>query len=172
MQPVCGIGHVVSNHMDHLVVIFDAAPHLHQPRAHHHLALLLLEIGPDHEIDDPGLILERDEAHPLALPGRWRISTTPATCTIERNLRAQVAGAHEAACAEIGAQEGHRMCLQTEAGGLVIGHHLLGQRHGGEAQAGPLRPLLAHPGGAEQREIGGGDEAPRIPQRLPPREAQ
>src|SRR5580765_4198186 len=60
-----GIGQMGGDHMDHLVIVLDPSAHLHQPRAHYDLALLLLEIGPDDEIDHPGLVLEGDETHPL-----------------------------------------------------------------------------------------------------------
>ena len=67
------------DHVDHRLVVLDPPVHFHQPRAHHHLALPRERVGPDDEVGDPGLVLERDEHTPLALPGRWRISTTPAS---------------------------------------------------------------------------------------------
>ena len=53
--------------MDHAVfrILLDDAVHRHQPRAHDDLALLVEHVGPDDEVGDPGLVLERDEAHAL-----------------------------------------------------------------------------------------------------------
>ena len=144
------IGHVMGDDVDHLVVIFDAAAHLHQPRAHDHAALLLLEVGPYDEVDDPRLILQRDEAHPL---GRSRpLADQDHARDMDHGTelaRAQIAGAHEAALGEAGAQEGHRMRLQAQPRRLVISHDLLAQRHMWQGGAALFRPFVARGGMGE-----------------------
>ena len=79
-QHVAMILKLPGDDMDHVAVgiALDDAMHRHQPRAHDDLALPFEHVGPDHEIGDPRLVLEGDETTPLALPGRWRISTSPA----------------------------------------------------------------------------------------------
>ena len=60
------------------------------------------------------------------------------------------------------------MCLQAEPLGLVIGHHLFRQGHGWQTGQRGFRPLIPRSHGGEQRQIGRGDQAAGIPQRLPP----
>ena len=59
VQLVRRIFHVMRDDVDHLVIVLHPPAHLHQPCAHYHPALLLLEVGPDDEVDDPALVLQR-----------------------------------------------------------------------------------------------------------------
>ena len=72
--------------MDHTVifVLLDDSVHRHQPRAHDDLALLLEHVGPDDEFCDAVSSSRVMNTTPFALPGRWRISTSPA---IDRRCR-------------------------------------------------------------------------------------
>lgn len=60
-QLMRGIGHMRGDHMHHVVIIFDASAHLHQPCAHHHLAVSVLQVRPDDDVRHPRLILQRHE---------------------------------------------------------------------------------------------------------------
>ena len=92
---------------------------------------------------------------PLALPGRWRISTSPA---IDRRLPslidAQPVGGDELCARIMLAQEAHRVRLQAEADGLIIVHDMLGERHGGELRRLAFRAFVARLGISEQRQVG------------------
>jgi hypothetical protein len=178
IERVAGVGHVVSDDVDDLVIIFHPAAHLHQPAAHHHAALLFLEIGPDDQIDDSGLVLEGDEAHPLGAARALADQHHPGDLDHAAELAApEVASAHEAAFGQARAQESQGMGLQAEPRGLVIGHHLLAQRHGGEPDRRTLGPFVARfrvgPAGMrEQRQLVRRHQAARVPQRLTPRQAE
>ena len=51
--------------VDHRFVMLDHAVDDHQPRAHDDAALRREAVGPDDEVGDPRLVLQRDEAHAL-----------------------------------------------------------------------------------------------------------
>src|SRR3546814_7002287 len=95
----------------------------------HDLAALAFEKArPEQYVDDPALILERDEdrialARPLA-------DQHDARGAHDRSVlrRRNLGGAQDALALEIAAQEGHRMALQRQARRLVIGKHMLDHR--------------------------------------------
>ncbi len=62
------------------------------------------------------------------------------------------------------------MRLQAEPRGLVIGHHFLAQRHGGQLRPRSLGALVAGCGGGKQWQVRPAHDAARIPQRLPARQ--
>ena len=67
---------------------------------------------------------------PLALPGRWRISTIPAIASRRSTGRSgEVGGGDQPLAGELGAQKGQRMALQAEAEAGVILDDMLAQRH-------------------------------------------
>ena len=59
-------------------------------------------------------------------------------------LAAQRRVAHGAERAEPLAEETHRVVLQRQAGGDVILHHMLGERHGGKRDRGLRKQFVAH----------------------------
>src|SRR3546814_5194424 len=92
---------------------------------------------PEQYVDDPALILERDEdrialARPLA-------DQHDARGAHDRSVlrRRNLGGAQDALALEIAAQEGHRMALQRQARRLVIGEHMLdrSEEHTSELQS-------------------------------------
>ena len=81
---------------------------------------------------------------PLALPGRCRTSTTPAQRTRFLSLAWQTRSqASDALPGEHRPQKFHRMALQRQPDGLVIGDHLLRQRHLGQRSARSRRAARA-----------------------------
>ncbi len=102
---------------------------------------------------------------PLALPGRCRTSTTPAQRTRRLSLRVvDVLAGDDALSREPLAQEFHRVALQRQPDGLVIGDHLLRQRHLGQRLC-VLVGLLARDRGLEQRQRHVVGQPPHRPQR-------
>ena len=91
--------------------------------------LLLGERAPDHDVDVPGFIFERDEGDAL---GRARMLThgdesgaAQAAALIGRISRR--ACRHDAAARECGPDQGQRMQSQRQALGRVVGHHIFAQ---------------------------------------------
>ena len=64
-----------------LADLLHPPPDLQQRGRQHRPTILLEPVRPDHQIGDPGLVLEGDEDHPRADPGRCRTSTIPASLT-------------------------------------------------------------------------------------------
>ena len=118
--------------VDHVAigVTLDDAVDRHQPRAHHDLALLPEHVGPDDEVGDPGLVLERDEDDALGasrpLADQHQAGNRQALAIADRF---QPVGGDEFRLRIMLAQEGHRMRLQRQPDGLVIVHDMLGERH-------------------------------------------
>ena len=52
-----------------VALALDLAAHAHHRRAEHDAPVLLEQVGPDDEIGDVGLVLQRDEHHPLRRSG-------------------------------------------------------------------------------------------------------
>ena len=88
---------------------------------------------------------------PLALPGRWRISTRPA---IDRRLPSRTdltCSAVTNFCARIMfAQEVHRMRFQAQADGLVVVHDMLASGIAGSCAGSISEPFVARLGMREQ----------------------
>ena len=59
----------VGDDVDDEALALDFAAHLQELRRHHRAAVLLEHLGPDHDVDDAGLVLERDEDHALGGAG-------------------------------------------------------------------------------------------------------
>ena len=64
-QPIAAVVEPLGDDMDDVLVALDAAMHHHQPRAHHHFALPLKHVGPDHRIGHAGFVLDGHEHHAL-----------------------------------------------------------------------------------------------------------
>ena len=87
--------------------------------------MLLEQVGPDHEVGDVGLVLQRDEHDAL---GRARLladqhqagKIDPATVLHRAKIRAQ----HYLAQAQLVAEERQRMRAQRQADRAVILHYL------------------------------------------------
>ncbi len=106
---------------------------------------------------------------PLALPGRWRTSTSPATVTrrVGGKLR-QPRGRHDAAAVERRAQQRQRMALQRQAERRVI-RPPPARPAPSPASAASGAASSAEPGEERQRVVG---EARHRPQRLAPVEPE
>ena len=152
--------------MDHIAVgiALDDSVDCHQPRAHDDLALLVEHIGPDDEIGDPRLVLQRDEADALgaarSLPDQHQPSHRQPLPIADG---AQPVGGDELQPRIMFAQEPHRVRLQRQARGLVIVHHMLGQRHGRKLSRHLLRPFVASVRMREQGQVGRLLQGARIP---------
>ena len=138
----------------------------HQPRSHDDAALGRETVGPHHQIGDPGLVLQRDEAHPLgaprALPDQHQPGQRHPPAIAQR---AQFARGDEPALRIMIAQELHRVRLQAQPHGLVIAHHMLAQRHRGQSHLDRLPAFVARLGRGEQGQVGRIPQRARIPQR-------
>ena len=123
-----------------------------QPRAHHLLAERSITFGHTTILAMPVSSSSVMNTTPLALPGRCRTSTTPAQRTRFLSLAWQTSSqVTHALPGEHRAQKFHRMALQRQPDGLVIGDHLLRQRHHGQRR-GVFVGLLARGGDFEQRQ--------------------
>lgn len=60
-----GLGH----HMHHACFPLEPPRHPQKPPGDHGAAELLVDLGPDHDIDHAGLVLEREEDHALGRAG-------------------------------------------------------------------------------------------------------
>ena len=67
---------------------------------------------------------------PLALPGRWRIRTSPAIARRRSDRQdGEIGGGDETLAGELGAQKGERVAFQGQPDGRVILDDMLAQRH-------------------------------------------
>ena len=158
--------------MDNFIVIFDPAAHLDQPSAHNDAPLLLHQIRPHHHIDNARFILQSDEAHALGAARPLADQNRP--CDMHHGAifaLAQIAGPDKAALSQRRSQKAQRMRFQTQSHGLVIAHHFFRQRHMRQLRRCPLRPLIARISMGKKRQIGRCNQAARIPQGLPARQA-
>jgi len=142
----------------------------HQPRRHHRTPLLLHVARPEQCVDHAGLVLDRDEhgialARPLADEDDARARHPP---TIGRGIG--IGAAQHAFAGETFPQELHRMRFQRQPQHLVIGDHLLRQRHYGQLRIG-FRPQFRRIGKGKERQLVGWGP-PRLPQRIAPPLAQ
>ena len=152
--------------MDHRLVVLDDAVNRHQARSHHHLALGGKGVGPDHEVGDSGLVLERDEAHPLGASRSLANEDQPGKADPPPIAhRAKRVGGDETTFCIMVAKELHRMRLQAQPDGLVVADHMLGERHRGELGRLGFGALVAGLRGCKQRQFGNGLEGLRLPQR-------
>ena len=159
--------------VDHAVVALHPAARLHQPRAHHHLAQSLLQVGPDDKVDHPAFVLQRDKAHTLG--GAGLLAHQHHARDMDHRAAAhpgQVCRADKAALGQARAQECQRMRLQRQPQRLVIVHHFLAGGHHRQPRAHRLHPLVGGAHRGKQRQIGCGDQAARLPQRLAPGQPQ
>src|SRR5207302_8091861 len=86
--------------------------------------------GPDDQIGDPGLVLERDEDYAVGAAGTLSDQDEPGDfeAPTDRQDR-QIRGGDEALLRQLGAQEGERVALYREARRRVIFDDMLAQRH-------------------------------------------
>ena len=111
--------------VDHLALTLDLAAHAYHRCAEHRPPVRLEHLGPDDEIGDVGLVLERDEHHTL---GRTRLladehdsgefDVAPVPDGLQR-----LAGDHPPR-RQLVAQERKRMGAQAQARGAIILDHL------------------------------------------------
>ena len=64
-QLVAEIDQLVGDDVDDEALALDPAAHLQELRRHDDAAVPLEHLGPDHDVDDAGLVLEREEDHAL-----------------------------------------------------------------------------------------------------------
>ncbi len=152
---------------DPLGAPLDAADGDHQARAHHNLAVALEHLGQDHEVGHPGLVLDGHEAdhprpRPLAHQHHPRAGDGDGV-----GHGGDLGAARHPLGGEALAQEAHGVALQRQAGGLVVGHHMLGKRHGRQGER-----RLVHGGLLHQRGGRGLGHRLHLPQRPAPVEAE
>ena len=102
--------------MHHGSLALDAPAHGEQPRPEQDAPLALVELGPDDDIGDAGLVLERDEKDALGGAGPLAREHEPGygqDAAIGRVHR--VGAGDDAAACQIGAQEGDRVPPQRQA---------------------------------------------------------
>jgi hypothetical protein len=68
--------------MNDALLALQRAAHTHEPRGQDGAAIALEGLRPGDDVGDASFVLERGEDQPLALPGRCRIRTMPATLSI------------------------------------------------------------------------------------------
>ena len=113
--------------------LLHTALHQHQPCGHHGAAQCLELPRPEHAIGDAGLILQRDEervalAGPLAHQHQAGHLREPAI-----GARRRLGRRADALALEMGTQQRHRVRLQRQPHGLVVGCDMLAQTHGRQA---------------------------------------
>ena len=63
------INEPMRDEVDHLALSLDASAHGDHAGAHHDAAEFLEHLRPDHQVGDPGLVLQGDEHHALGAAG-------------------------------------------------------------------------------------------------------
>ena len=143
----------LGDQMRHLFrTALDIALDQNEAGAHDLLAEALHHLRPHHDIGDAGFVLERHEDDALGaagtLPHQHHAGTTdPAPVLVVTDVLA----GHDAFARKHRPQELHRVALQRQPDGLIIGDHLLRQRHQRQ-RPGILVRLLARRGNLEQRQ--------------------
>ena len=116
--------------------------------------LLLERFRPDDDVGDVGLVLERHEDDALRrsrpLPHQHEAGDGDPHI-LPQIVAAQRRVAHGAERGEALAEEAHRMLLQRQAGGHIILHDMLGERHGGKRDRRLREQFVAHMRGKERQ---------------------
>src|SRR5205085_8803072 len=124
---------VVGDDMDGASLALQAAAAMEQGRAERGAAGAFERRGPDNQLGDAGLVLERDEDDAVgaarALPDQDEAGDRDMTIDGQGG---EVAGGDEAFLREFGAEKGERVAFYRQAQGRVILDDMLAERHLGQ----------------------------------------
>jgi hypothetical protein len=143
--------------VDHLALPLDAAAHGDHAGAHHDAAKRLKHLRPNHQVGNPGLVLQSDEHHAFGAAGP--LPNKHETRRLKPTLVARVHGlsaGDNAARGKIVTQEGNRVLAERQTHMAVILHHFTACGHRAECDYGFFNLgrglVLASCGRCEERE--------------------
>ena len=124
------IAQILGDEMDDALLALQAAAAIKERGAERGAAEAFEDGGPDDQIGDPGLVLERDEDDAVGAAGTLPDQDEPGDrqAPADRQGR-QIGGGDEALLRQLGAQESERVALYREARRRVILDDMLAQRH-------------------------------------------